>query len=449
MPVVIFMNIKIEKLIFGGYGLGHTNDGKPIFVYKSVPKDELEVEITEEKKDFAKAVINKIIKPSPYRIKPQCPYFEQCGGCEHQNIAYENQLKLKEEVFRETLERQGIKINILPIIPGSDYPFYYRNSIRFFFVLDDDNKIHFSRHNYLYKEGFVEIENCLLQSETTNDILSKLNDYINNNIEHKTSFWQLKIREGKFTEQFMVEIITKDYDLPNKQEVVNFLKGISKIQSIYHTIAPGKSLRNLKRKLIFGSPIIFEKIGRYKFQISPESFFQTNSMGVMTLYDKIKEYADIKIGDTILDLYCGTGTIGIYLSSLAKKVIGVENIQQAINDANSNAKLNNIKNCEFICSDVEKYLNALVPSTVNSKPLTIIVDPPRAGLNRNIIERIAKCCIQNAKCKVIYVSCNPATFARDIKEFEKYDIFIQNVQPIDMFPQTHHIECVGLLKVNG
>lgn len=444
-PLALFflkqMKIKVEKLVFGGFGLGRKSDGKAIFVYKSVPEDELEIDLIEDKKSFAKGKITKILKSSPYRVEPKCFYFNSCGGCEHQNISYKDQLKFKEEVFKETLERQGIETKIESIVAGSDSEFYYRNSIRFFFVVDGKNQIQFSRHNYLYDKGFVEIKKCLLQSKTADSILENLKEYINQNIEDKSSFWQLKIREGKFTDQFMVEIITKDYDLPNQQGIIECLRSIESIKSIYHTITLGKSLRNLKRRLIFGSPIIYEKIGKYKFQISPESFFQTNSMGVENLYNHIKSYANIKIGDTLLDLYCGTGTIGIYLSAMAKKVIGVESVREAIADAKDNAKINNIQNCEFICADAEKWLN----NNKSAKFDKIIIDPPRAGLSKEIIHKLSTTSYKH----IVYVSCNPSTFARDIKEFEKYDIFLQKVVPIDMFPQTHHIECVGILRKAG
>jgi len=442
------MKIKIEKLIFEGFGLGHNKDGKPtrgersrtIFVYKSVPGDELEVEIIEDKKSFAKAKINKIIKPSSLRTKPRCPYFNQCGGCEHQNIGYNDQLKLKEQIFAETLKRQGVETEIMPILAGSDSPFYYRNSIRFFFVINKNDEILFARHNFLYKEGFIEVEKCCLQSETANNILSKLKAYINKNIDCKSSFWQLKIREGKFTGEFMIEVITKDYDLPEEKGIIETLKQFKEIKSVYHTIALNKSLRNLKRRLIYGSPVIYEKIGKFKFQISPESFFQTNSLGIHTLYDKIKELAEVKMGDNVLDLYCGTGTIGIYLSTFAKKVVGVESIQKTVNDARDNAKINHVPNCEFINSDVELFLSKSIIH--DSRFNILVVDPPRAGLSKEIIKKLSAISYK----RLIYVSCNPATFARDIKIFETYGLKLIKVQPIDMFPQTHHIECVGVLR---
>ena len=432
------MKIKIEKLIFGGAGLGHLDGGKSVFVKKTVPGDEIDIKIAKDKKSYSEAVIDKVISPSAKRIAPQCKYFDYCGGCDHQNISYLNQLEFKQEIFEEVLRRTGIKIKIEPIIAGSDFPLYYRNSIRFFFIHKDNGDIAFGRKDYRDINQLVEIESCLLQSETTDQILSDLKNFINAKIKDKKTFWQLKIRQGKFTGDFLIEIITSFEDLAEKGGIVERLKNIKGVKSIYHTVAPGKSLRNLKRHLIYGSGIIFEKIGPYKFQISPESFFQTNSLGIKTLYDQIKNYADIKMGDNVLDLYCGTGSIGIYLSTLAKEVVGVESVPEAIRDANDNARLNKINNIKFVCSDSLKFL---VSSVSKSSFDVIILDPPRAGLDKNIIKHLSKL---NFK-RLIYVSCNPSTFARDIKLFENHGLKLTKVQPIDMFPQTHHLECVGVI----
>lgn len=444
------MKTEIEKLIYEGFGIGHDDTGKAIFVRKCVPGDILDIKVVKDKAKYSEGIINKIIHPSLKRINPPCPYFEECGGCEHQNIAYEDQLKYKEEIFKEILSRAKINTNIEPMIAGSKEPFFYRNSIRFDFIQNSDGSISFARHNQIYDSGFIKVEKCLLQSELSNEILSVLKEFINHNIENKKSFWQIKLREGKFTNEMMVELITSGDDLPAKNDLVEILKQFPEVKSIYHTIAKNKSLKNLTRRLIFGSPIIHEKIGRYTFQISPESFFQTNSLGVHTLYDKIKEYSEIKMGDNVLDLYCGTGTIGIYLSVLARKVVGVESVQKAINDASDNAKINKIHNIEFTCADAEKFLRhpKFSPGTqsyfgaTTDKFNIIIVDPPRAGLSKKIIFEICHLKFEI----IIYVSCNPATFARDIKEFEKNGLKLVKVQPIDMFPQTHHIECVGVLK---
>ena len=349
------MKIEIEKLIYEGWGIGHDENGRAIFVKKSVPGDVLEVKITKEKKKYAEAVIEKIIKPSPKRVGPPCQYFALCGGCEHQNIDYPDQLKFKEEIFVETLERAGIETEILPIIQASA-PFYYRNSIRFFLIEREDGQKVFTRHNYLYDDGLVEAESCMLQSEKSNEILKLIASTLNNSVEHLGSFYQVKIREGKYTGDFMIELMTDTENLPFESELKAALKTIPEIKSLYHTVTPGRTLRNVRRRLFFGSPIIYEKIGKYKFQISPDSFFQTNSLGVKTLYDKIKEFAGIEIGDSVLDLFCGTGTIGIYLSTMAKNVTGVELVQSAVNDAKINARINNICNCEFIRADANLWL---------------------------------------------------------------------------------------------
>ncbi|MEI6144744.1 MAG: 23S rRNA (uracil(1939)-C(5))-methyltransferase RlmD [Candidatus Berkelbacteria bacterium] len=430
------MQVEIEKMGFAGSGIGHLDDGRVVFVKKVAPGHIVKIELTDQKKDFAFGAVKKIIKPSEMRIDPPCKYFYQCGGCEHQNISYKNQLIIKENLVKESLSRQKIDAQILPIIAGSEKELYYRNSIRFMFMLDKNNQIAFARHGYLNDKELVVVDECLLQSEKSNLILEKLRCYINENIDHKTSFWQLKIREGKRTNDVMVEIITASDDLPGEKGIVDVLKSVDSVKSIYHTIAPAKSLLRLRRRLIFGSPVIYEKIGSYTFQISPESFFQTNSEGVKTLYDKIKEFADIEIGDEVVDLYCGTGSIGIYLSTLAKKVTGIEVVSEAIRDAKDNAKINKITNCEFIQSDSSN----ITIEQLNNK--IIILDPPRAGLPKDLILQLATCNFKN----LVYVSCNPPTFARDLKYFQIVGISAKKIQPVDMFPQTHHTELVAELS---
>lgn len=440
------MQVKIEKMGFDGVGIGHLDDGRVVFIKKVVPGDIVEINLIDEKKDFAFGVVEKVITPSSMRIDPPCKYFYNCGGCEHQNISYENQLKIKEELVKESLARQKIDIDILPIIAGSNKGFFYRNSIRFFFLLDKNNQISFARHTQTTSRQIlngrshsilVPVNQCMLQSEKSNIILEKLRIYINEYIKHKTPFWQLKIREGKRTGDTMVEIITSSDDLPGEKGIVDVLKQVDGIKSIYHTIAPAKSLLKLRRRLIFGSPVIYEKIGSYTFQISPESFFQTNSEGVKTLYDKIKEFANVEIGNKVVDLYCGTGSIGIYLSTLAEKVIGIEVVPEAIRDAKDNVRINKIKNCEFICSDVAKWLKQNKKHGFNK----IIIDPPRAGLNKELIFDICNLDFDI----LLYVSCNPATFSRDLKYFMEKGILPKIIQPVDMFPQTHHTELVAEL----
>lgn len=429
--------MKIEKLIYGGFGLSHNENGTPVFVYKSVPGDEAETRTVESKRSFDKAIIKKIIKPSADRIEPVCPHYFECGGCEHMNMPYDKQLFWKNEIFVETLKRAKITTRSLPIISGSKNNLNYRNVIRFTMKCNDQNMIEYQMHNFIYNNNDVPINECHLISKISNQILNIVRQTINENIEDKKSFWQLRIREGSNTGQIMVEIMTDSPDLPQRDLFIEKLTTISEVKSVYHTFSHNRCLRNLKRKLIYGSPIITEKIGCFKFNISPESFFQTNSYGVKTLYDTVKSFAEIKPNERLLDLYCGTGTIGIYLSTLAQKVFGVDLEANAIKDAIGNCRVNHIENCEFTSDDAERYL-----ARNRSEFDIIIIDPPRHGLNASIIKML--CNIKPKK--IIYVSCNPTTFARDIKEFEKRSIYLKKVQPIDMFPQTHHIECVGQLS---
>lgn len=431
------MKLKIEKLVFGGSGLGRAGDGKPIFVRKSVPGDLLDVKIIKDKKSYSEAAIKNIIEPSPERTTAKCPYFDNCGGCDHQNISYSNQLKLKAEIIQECIDRYKIvSFGLEPIMPGSDSEYFYRNSIRFEFLKTDDG-LKIARHNYLDPSKPVVTDFCLLQSEFSNEILQKILDLYNRLNYDTDDLWQVKIREGKQTGEFMLEMITKTSDLPFKSELVLLLKEYPQIKSVYQTIALNKNIYKLSRKLLLGSPVIYEKIGNFTFQISPESFFQTNSMAVKNLYDIIKSFADIQIGDRLLDLYSGTGSIGIYLSTLAKEVVGVESVVEAVKDAKDNAKINKISNCSFILADAGRELDNFKKDEFD----IIIVDPPRAGLKPDVIDRLQTIDFR----RLIYVSCDPTTFFRDIKLFNEKGVNLNKLQPVDMFPQTHHIELVGLL----
>lgn len=482
------VRLVVEKMIYGGYGLGHDKNGRVILVKKSVPNDVLEIDIIKTQKTFVEGAIKEIKQPGANRITPPCPHFGWCGGCDYQCLSYENQLKIKEEIFAETLERQGIELKPEPILAADGHlgdkrsanltealsgkGVQYRNNNRFFFIRTE-NGIELGRHNFLTKTP-APIKECFLQSDKLNLILRKLRQYFSENDIDNNLLWQLKVREGVKTGEILVEIITTNHELPNKEEMVTAIKKVANVKSIYHTVAQNKSLLTLWRRLIFGSPVIYDKIGKFTFQISPESFFQVNTLGAETLYDVVKQYADLKPNQTVLDLYCGTGTIGIYLSTLAKQVIGIESVPETILDAKANARINHIPNCQFICFDVEKYLHGLSSSGLlasrslnevrtresrnlqpnfldpgshatgrdgNKKVDVIVLDPPRAGLSPNIIDSISETNFE----KLIYISCDPPTFARDIVRFKEKGVVLVKVQPVDMFPQTHHIECVGLL----
>lgn len=373
------------------------------------------------------------------QIRPKCKYFGHCGGCDLQDMDYQDQLKMKDQLISDLIIQHGVHIQDREkIIPGSDQQFFYRNSIRFEFCRDEKNHLRIARHNPEDSTKPTITDYCLLQSEFSNKLLSEILALYNDLEYTGRDLWQMKIREGKFTGEFMFEIITQTNILPHKIELIKLLRKFPELKSVYQTIASQKDVYKLSRRLILGRPVIYEKIGKYKFQISPESFFQTNSLGIQTLYDIIKKLADIKVGESLLDLYCGTGSIGIYLSTLAKKVVGVESVATAVRDAQDNARVNHTLNCEFAHAEVEKYLKRLQ----NTDSPVIVIDPPRAGLKKNIIAQISK-----LRCeRLVYVSCNPKTFFRDLEIFQKSGLIIEKLQPIDMFPQTRHIEITGLLK---
>jgi len=429
--------IKIEKIVFGGEGLGFRADGKAVLVKKSLPEDHLLVKTVSESKNYLKAKIVKVVTPSSLRKKPECPYFQLCGGCDLQQTDYQHQLQIKQAIIVDFFDKFKVEQKLLsPIIAGSSDQFYYRNSIRFEFKTDN-GKLVVGRHNYLDPKVPVITDYCLLQSEFSNFFIENLLKFLNQILtqEEKKIFWQIKIREGKALNEFMVELITEDNQIPKKDDLINFVKKFSKIKSFYHSIAPKKNIYKIRRKLLSGRPIIFEKIGPYKFQIAPESFFQTNSLGVKNLYDQIKKTAGLKIGDRLLDLYAGVGGISIYLSALCSEVVAVEIVSEAINDARDNARMNKISNIKFVCDNAENFIKK------DSHFDQIIVDPPRAGLKNSLIKTLI-----DKTDKFIYVSCNPSTFFRDLQILTKGGFKLTSFQPIDMFPQTHHIELTARLE---
>lgn len=364
-------DVKIYELDHQGRGIGKINN-KIIFVKNALPNELVRVKIIKNYSKYCEGEIINIIKKDLSRVKVKCPYYLNCGGCQLLHMNYKHQLKFKNDKIKNIITKCfKEKIKINDIIPTNQYN--YRNKATF--------KIN-NKELGFFKEkthDFIKINHCLLLDKKINDAISKIN---------KNSLNELTIRSSLYENK----IITK------KEE------------------------------------FIFEKIDNLLFKISLDSFFQINTVGSIILYKKILEYADLKGNEKILDLYCGTGTIGIYLSKYAKEVIGIEINENSVNDANHNKKLNNIKNIKFICADV-KNIDKSIKSDI------IIIDPPRSGLNKKIIDKIINF---NPKI-IIYVSCNPMTLARDLGYLiEKYKAL--EITPIDMFPNTSHVECVAKLE---
>ena len=386
--------VRIEKLDHFGRGIAKVNN-IPIFVENSLIGEEVEILITKEKKNYMEGVVIDYIKKSPLRVKSNCPYYDKCGGCDLLHLSYIEQLKYKENKVKEIIKKFSGLECINNIV--SSKQFNYRNKI----TLQVKNGI-----GYFQKKSndIINIDNCLLVDNKINEIINKLK--------------KIDVSDVK-------KIVVR---VTNLESMVVFYGKINlKIDLDVDTII-------INDKVFKGNGYIREEINDFKFIISPTSFFQVNNIGMINIYNKVLEYVD---GGNVLDLYCGTGTIGIYVSKKANKVLGIELNKEAIKDALINKKLNNINNIDFISGDVGTIL-----SENNFKADIIIVDPPRAGLDNKSIDNIIKIKPK----KIVYVSCDPVTLARDLNILkEKYDVI--EITPFDMFGNTYHVECVCLLKI--
>lgn len=396
-------NVKIEKLDNLGRGIAKLNN-KIVFIDNALPDELVNIEIVKDKKNYSLAKNNKLLKKSIYRRKV-CPYSEFCGGCDLINLEYNKQLEYKSKKIEELIKRNfnnDIKIN--SIIYDKD--FSYRNKILLHISQD---KLGFFEQ---MSNNIIDIEKCLLVNGKANNLIKSIRKFIKNNKKLKSVVIRISSNGDTM-------LIFNGDSLENK---------ILEYFSIVDVIV-------LNNKTIKGQ-FIKERLGDKEFLIYPNSFFQVNMFNTLNLYNEVRRMTYNKRYDNILDLYCGTGTIGIFLSDIATSVVGIEIIEDAVIAAKRNADINNIENIKFICGRVEDYIDRF-----NNIDL-IIVDPPRSGLDKKTINNIKRI---NPK-EIIYVSCDPMTLVRDLKEL-KEDYLIKEITPVDMFPNTHHVECVCVLKL--
>ena len=453
------IEVKVDSISFGGSGFAKYDD-IAIFIDKALPGQKLKVKLFKKYKSYFKAGIVEIIDETPFSLDPKCIHFNDCGGCSFQNFDYKEQLKQKEIQVKDTLSHIGnlksLKVN--PIL-GAKEQFNYRNKMEFTFSSNQ----WFEKHNPKEKKELclglhpkgrfdktINLESCQIQSNIANKIMNTARDVaIKSNLipydirKHKGFLRQLVIRSADYNNETMVIIVTSKNDQKKLEPLVKELIKINEIKSIINNVNSRKadvSYSN-ERYLLHGDEFITEKIGQYKFKISADSFFQTNSKQTKKLYDIIKKEANLKGEEIVYDLYCGTGTIGIYLSSKAKKVFGFEIISSAIDDAIINADNNKVRNALFFQGDIKDVLTDNQEIKTIEKPDISIVDPPRSGLHPKALKNIIKL----DQKKIIYISCNPSTQARDLKELISHGYKVKNIQPVDMFPHTPHIESVVTL----
>ncbi|HEV3223674.1 MAG TPA: 23S rRNA (uracil(1939)-C(5))-methyltransferase RlmD [Puia sp.] len=456
----------MENLLVTGYAAEGKSlakyEGKVIFMENAVPGDIVTVRLIKNKKDWAEGQVIRINTYSPERIQPFCKHFGVCGGCQWQMLPYEKQLEYKQEQVLQSLKRIG-KLEFPEIRPilGSARTTGYRNKLEYTF----------SNRRYLLKEeladrkistiqnaaGFhargifdkvVDVDICYLQEEPTNWIRKEVRRWA---IENGVSFYDILRHEGFLrnvqvrlcrTGEIMVNIVFGYLDEALQNNLLRHLQNqFPSITTLLFTINPKRndSLNDLQPVTFYGMGYVIEKLEKFSFKIGPKSFFQTNTAQAERLYQVVREFAALNGTETIYDLYCGTGSIGIFLSDLAKKVVGIELIPEAINDAKENALLNQVHHAAFFEGDVSAICNDAFLEA-NGRPDLIISDPPRAGMSDKLVAKLLEMSVE----KIVYVSCNPATQARDLHLLsEKYHI--SAVQPVDMFPHTLHIENVTAL----
>ena len=468
-------------------------EGKVIFISGAVPGDVADVLLTKNKKDWAEGRVMKIKKPSAERVTPFCKHFGVCGGCKWQMLPYIKQLQYKQQETAQNLRRIG-KVELPEIFPiiGADHTEQYRNKLEFTF----SNKEYFPAppppkaspnpskggafeepanieklfefsdsknpplgcggagalgfHVPRIFDKIIDIEECYLMDDVNNQIRNTIRAFA---LEHHFSFYDIREHTGWLrnviirlcsTGELMVNIcLNYDEETDRKKLFDHVLQQVPQITTLLYTINPkwNDSIYDLTPQVYFGKGFATEKLGEFEFKISAKSFFQTNTKQAEKLYTVTRDFAALTGKEIVYDLYCGTGSIGIFVSKLAKKIIGVEVIEEAIADARENAAINKISHAEFFSGDVIKICNDEF-FDLHGRPDVIITDPPRAGMHEKLVNKL----LEIAAPKIVYVSCNTATQARDLGLLgEKYTI--EKIQPVDMFPHTHHIECVVLLKI--
>lgn len=461
------LTVTVEGLAFGGKGFTRI-DNFMIFIERALPQQQVRVRILKKKDNYAEARVLELIQNSSQAVAPACPHFgiNRCGGCVWQNLAYSQQLKYKQQQVAECLQHIGgfRDFKVAEIVPA-DPIFFYRNKMEYSFGdrpwYPEPADIPEQRPNFvlgLHVPGrfdrILEITDCQLLSARTNEILKFVSKFAQATglkvWETKThlGFWRhLVFREAKRTGQLMLNLVTSAD--PRHEPVVDELAGQLKfhfpeITTMIHSLTHRKSQVAVgeEQRILWGEGKITEKIGAFHFNISPNSFFQTNSLQAEQLYGKIIEFADFSGNETVYDLYCGTGTIALYVSKQVQQVYGFEIVPAAIRDARENQELNQITNCEFVEGDLKDLLRQNARSG-NPLPVpdVLITDPPRAGMHSRVIAEI----LTLKPARIVHVSCNPATLARDLKLLCETGYHLNAVQPVDMFPHTAHCEAVAHL----
>lgn len=453
--------VTIENMGAGGRSVARV-DQVVVFVKEAVPGDVADLQVTRKKGRYMEARPVKYHSYSDKRIKPFCSHFGICGGCSWQHLTYKDQLHYKEQQVVDAFRHiAGIEIpEVEPILP-SVRTTGYRNKLEYTFSnhrwllpgeISTEEPLPHTNAVGLHVPGrfdkVVDIETCHLQDEPTNQVRNHLRRLA---LEKKLSFYDHRTNEGLLrnliirntTPGEVMVILSVQHDVPELYELLESVKQeFPDLTSLMYTVNPKKNeaLYDLDIQLYAGRDHIYEKMEDLTFRIGPKSFFQTNSLQALELYRKAREYADLSGNEMVYDLYTGTGTIANFMARRAKKVVGIESVPEAIADAKVNSEINGIGNTQFFAGDMKELLNGDF-FTTHGRPEVIITDPPRAGMHPGVVEQI----LRSKASRIVYVSCNPATQARDVEILGR-DFTLKKIQPVDMFPHTHHVENIALLE---
>lgn len=462
---IILENVVVEAVAAEGKALAHV-DGAVLFLQFAVPGDMVDVRVTKKRKNYMEGHILRMVKPSDHRIEPFCGHFGVCGGCKWQPLPYRMQLEAKQQQVYDQLVRIGhLEVpEVSPIIP-SEKTEHYRNKLEFTFSerrwietwenpdeIAPEDRVGLGFHVGRFFDKVLDIKHCYLQKEPSDSIRLFIRRYA---VSHGLSFFNIREHRGLLRNMIIrtteagatMLIMCFYYDDPEARKGLldAVAEAFPQITSIYYVIngKANDSIADRECILYKGEETICEEMEGLKFRIGPKSFYQTNTLQAYRLYSVARKFADLHGDETVYDLYTGTGTIAQFVSGMAKKVIGIEYVPEAIEDAKANAKANGITNCLFFAGDMKDVLNADFIAQ-HGHPDVVILDPPRAGIHPDVAEVI----LEAAPDRIVYVSCNPASQARDLALLgEKYRITA--VQPVDMFPHTHHVENVAALVRKG
>lgn len=455
LPVQLgqIVELTITGLNHEGQGVGRHN-GYTLFVPKALPQETVLAEVEHTKKSFGFARMLSVVTPSPLRQEPPCPVFDRCGGCSLQHLDYAAQLQHKQQIVKDNLSRiggfalEGEGAVTVHSTLGMDEPWRYRNKAQVPIGMQDGRIV-----GGFYAEkshDIIDIDACLIQQEVNDNVVrvvkrlaAELGISVYHEGLHTGLLRHVVAKVGVKTGEVMVVLVTTEEQIPNSERLIEAIREeLPAVTSIVQNINPKQTnvIFGDKTVTLWGSDVIYDFIGNVKFAISARSFYQVNPAQTEVLYNKTLEYAGLNGGETVIDAYCGIGTISLFLAQKAKHVYGVEIVPEAIADAHRNAELNGIENVTFAVGAAEVVIPAWREQGVHAD--VIVVDPPRKGCDEALLQTI----LAMEPERVVYVSCNPSTLARDLKVLaEKYAV--QEVQPVDMFPWTHHVECcVSLVR---